>query len=287
MNFKLLKKLFVVFFVPLQIFASEPLCPPCNSFEKIMGVIGQSGALNWFSKNIHAKGEKLVFDLLKCKPEQASSEKAKILAEEAQSAVGIIDKTRHLPLMSLPLRIALLGIQGITISSSIFVDENLFDFYTIFNEGECKKFKLDVGVPRCVLFHEAVHAKYHDSSLILLFNIFTAASAFTAAKYALQPISHNGLRNVLKCMIVAGTVKYSFKKITRFIENRADREGHYTTACAQCVRESAKWRELCKGLSVKDGDNLVEWRGYLSSSDLNKIANDLGEKRCAYHTVAH
>ncbi|OGB86198.1 hypothetical protein A3J41_00410 [candidate division TM6 bacterium RIFCSPHIGHO2_12_FULL_38_8] len=63
------------------------------------------------------------------------------------------------------------------------------------------------------------------------------------------------------------------------MERRADVEGHYATQCSSCVREHAQNRKRL----FEEENNPLKNQGYLWANDLEKIAQDLGDKKCAYH----
>ena len=92
-----------------------------------------------------------------------------------------------------------------------------------------------------------------------------------------------GRFRLLHCLgVVISSLGASFlasKSYHHFMERRADIEGHYATQCATCVTESAERRARL----FEEENSHFKDNGYLWADDLFKIANDLKDKKCAYH----
>ena len=78
-----------------------------------------------------------------------------------------------------------------------------------------------------------------------------------------------------------GTSSFISTKYDRFRERRADIEGHYATQCFRCVEESSAHRKQ----SFEQENNPLKNNGYLWTTDLEKIAQDLktDNKLCIFH----
>lgn len=235
-----------------------------------MSVIGQSEVVHQFSDKIYANIEALLPLIMQYKHDQALPE-YQSLVKEAQKRLGIT-QGKALPVRKLSSVYSIMRIAAIASPTGIYVNESLSNLSNI-----------PYGQKRCSLYHEVIHEKYHDASMALLVNIIALVVIFRATDYALEPLSKSSLNQCLKIIISLGGVGYLSKKLIQFVESRADLEGHYATDCAICVKEHAQQRN-CMFLT---GDHPLQDRGYLSGSELNKIADDLGDKRCDYHMAAH
>ncbi|MCX5924323.1 MAG: hypothetical protein NTZ68_02780, partial [Candidatus Dependentiae bacterium] len=73
-----------------------------------------------------------------------------------------------------------------------------------------------------------------------------------------------------------------------FMERRADIQGMYATQCSSCIRKEIQERKNrimkdCPDLPVDFLEYLSNLEGYLTPAELEQIAQDLGDKKCAYH----
>lgn len=220
-------------------------------------------------------------DLLKKEP---ASLEYQILGQEAQRVLGASNNTM-LPILKFGKFDSTKAFKlATTNSDAIVINEEEFD-------------KMPYGAKRCTLMHESVHAKYNDSkkmwgSALLGFVVGGVGSYHFLSKYKKLFFPKTSGFAIGFYAAYKSLVFYS-----RFMEQRADREGHYASACSKCVHEAAQHcqkqtfdnavklygeERLEEALAVLEKNRQVS--GYLSIQELSKIAKDLGDKVCDYHT---
>ena len=182
-------------------------------------------------------------------------------------ALGI-PQDRHLPIKKLNPASPVAPLVGaIAESDAIYVNEEKMD-------------KAAYGATRCALFHESVHAKYHDKAVDGMMECVVLIGGSVATNSALKALNINAWRKRISCMVALGLDMYTTFAFSSFKERRADIEGHYATQCSSCVLEHADRR---KQLFEVENSPLKD-NGYVWAAELEKIAQDLGDKKCAYHS---
>jgi len=159
------------------------------------------------------------------------------LGEEAQTAVGI-PKKYQLPIKKFECKTEKhQDVYAFVHPDAIYINED-------------KLKNLPYGCKRCILFHEAIHAKYND--------VFCA-----------------------KALLIPMFVPQIRCRYWNHREHRADAEGCLATQCSKCVLERAK----LIGSYSQIPQFLLEQHGYLSAEETKKIAESLSQqsKLCVYH----
>ena len=234
---------------------------------KIMGFIGQSSLMHAYSTHIQTKIDKVTTQLIFHYGNEPASQKYQELGMAAQFAVGI-SKEHHLPIKKINLESPLARAVGaIAEAGAIYVNEEKLD-------------KRTYGQNYAGLCHEAVHVKYHDKSVDALLEVVGFIGTAIGTYAVLKALNVVAWRKRLSFVVACGLTVYASSKYSHFQEQRADIEGHYATQCSSCVFEHAQLR---KQLFEKENSPLKN-SGYLYCAGLEKIAQDLGDKKCAYHS---
>ncbi len=232
---------------------------------KIVGKIGQSNLIHYYSKNICTKMCGYVQKLFQYGDEPAS-EKYQALGKQAQCAVCVA-KHRQLPIRKLNTASPLAPLVGaITEPNAIYINEEKMEQRTY-------------GTAYCTLCHEAVHVKYADNAASDLFPLAAFGLTWFGGCAALKALNIVRLRKTASFAVAVALCYYVGMQYKQFMEKRADIEGHYATQCSSCVREHAQNRKRL----FEDEHCPLKDNGYLWANDLEKIAQDLGDKKCAYH----
>lgn len=247
------------------------LSVPCKSFNqetlpaKIVGFIGQSSLIHAYSTRIQTKIDKLTTQLIFSYGNEPASKKYQELGTQAQFAVGI-PKERHLSIKKMNLDSPFARMVGaIAESNAIYVNEEKLD-------------KRTHGQNYAALCHEAVHVKYHDKAVDSMSEIIGFIGSAIGTHIVLKTLNVVAWRKRLSFVVACGLTMYVSQKGHYFREQRADIEGHYATQCSSCVFEHAQLRK-----QLFEIDNALKYSGYLHFADLEKIAQDLGDKKCPHH----
>lgn len=245
---------------------------PSESFNqktwpaKIMGFIGQSSQMHAYSTHIQTNIDKLTTQLMLRYGNEPASQKYQELGTQAQFAVGI-PKEHHLPIKKMNLDSPFTKMVGaIAEAGAIYVNEEKLD-------------KRTHGQNYAALCHEAVHAKYHDKAVDSMSEMVGFIGTAIGTHAVLKTLNVVAWRKRLSFVVACGLTGYASSKYSHFREQRADIEGHYATQCSSCVFEHAQLR---KQLFEKE-NNPLKNSGYLCFADLEKIAQNLGDKKCSYH----
>jgi|GEM_PF-2484950 len=235
-------------------------------FNQVMNFVGESDFIHSCSKNIQTKIDEIttaqMFDL----GDEPASEKYQELGRQAQFKVGI-PEDRHLPIKKLNPTSPLGELAGaIAEADAIYVNEDKFD-------------KRAFGAVHCMLCHESIHVKYNDKVVDQIIEIIVLIGASVGTFLILKTFDVRVLRKTLSLVVGFSLSSYVTSQYHHFMECRADTEGHYATQCSSCVREHGARRAV---LFEKE-DCPLKYNGYLWAQDLEKIAQGLGDKKCAHH----
>lgn len=239
--------------------------------HKLMGAIAQTAPVRLFNKHIATKVSHYKQLALKYGDEDAAAG-YQDLSKEAQSALGIPEE-HHIPTKKFDPECIMAKFAGaVAEPDAIYVNEEKLD-------------QREYGDQRTALFHEAVHTKYNDMSMDLLLEFTALCTASYGAHRGIKSTKTpgrfkilHGIAVMLTGLVAADATSTQFGK---FIERRADIEGHYATQCSTCVQESADHRRQI----FEHDDNLLKNNGYLWAQDLESIAQalDQQQQKCDYH----
>ena len=231
-------------------------------FAETLGVISQTKPVCWYNQNISPI----------IRPSfgtEAASEKYQNLGKEAQVAVGV-PADRILPIKKImPCFSGLVA--AIAEPDAIYIDENLLE-------------SRDFGRQRATLFHESCHVKYNDlatKGLIGWSTILTSSLLAHKTIKTFKPVGKYKFLRAAGVLTASGATGYMVPmQYSKFMERRADFEGHHALQCATCVKESAQTTQAL----VQSGHPLMG-HGYLSSSELASIGTEFEKqnKKCATH----
>lgn len=261
-----MKKLIILFLCSTsQIWTLEPLNQQ-TWVGKLLGKIGESNPVHYYSKEISTKmcgftqGLFLYGDEPACKKYQD-------IGEQAQCALCIA-KHRQLPIKKLNPASPLAPLVGaIAEANAVFVNEEKMNQRTH-------------GTVYCAMCHEAVHIKYADNAASDLLPLSVFMLTWIGGCAALKACKITRLRKTMSLAVAIALSSCAAMKYRYFMERRADIEGHYATQCSSCVKESAENRKRLFEVENSPLKNM----GYLWANDLEKIAQDLGDKKCSYHS---
>ncbi len=199
--------------------------------------------------------------------ELASSEYQE-LGKEAQSVLGIAEQY-HVPIKKFPPIMSNFPAAALAMPGAIYINEDRLKSESY-------------GAKRSCLFHEVIHKKYNDVSfnIAIEFGTLIGSGYFSSKLLSYASLSkwvHYPLVAIVSlfCTNCAGIV-YS-----KYMERRADIEGHFATQCSECVQESASRRRRL----VEIEKNPLQNNGYLFADALEQIAQKLKSenKLCHYH----
>lgn len=247
--------------------ASEPLNQK-TWFSQAMDSIGQSSFMHSFSNCIKK--------LETSHSNDPASPEYQALGSEAQCTLCTPQK-HHLPIKKFDLPLALVA------SDAIYV-----------NEADLNA--REYGSRRATMHHEAVHAKYHDAAGLKLFSLAGLGFGIISAHTLLKALNITKYRKTLIATAGLSLMTYSLLKYKVFMERRADIQGMYATQCSSCIRKEIQERKNhimknCPDLPAAEAKRFVDFleylsnlQGYLTPAELEQIAQDLGDKKCAYHS---
>lgn len=194
------------------------------------------------------------------------------LGHEAQLAVGIKQENIR-PILKLngPAAVSRDG-DAYEVEAARATHDGVF-----VNETELQKHDaIPLEERRAIMFHEAVHYKYNDEGVVMLMRDATLGSTFALGGRLSWSLTKANARTkyimtypFCVYMIGIGCTVLVGKKYGKFAERRADIEGFNATQCSKCTASMTKWQR-------------DTGKGYLSTSEIDKIAKDLGDKRCTY-----
>ncbi len=260
-----MKKIIILFLCGVS---SVLTCEPLNQQTwagKLLGKIGESSPVHYYSKEISTKMCGYVQGLYLYGDEPASKTYQDI-GERAQCALCIA-KHRQLPIKKLNQASPHAPFVGaVAEANAVFVNEEKMNQRTH-------------GGVYCVMCHEAVHVKYADNAVSDLLPLGVFILAWIGGCKVLKACNITRLRKTTSLAVALVLSSYAVMQYKHFMERRADIEGHYATQCSSCVRESAQNRKR----SFEEENNPLRDMGYLWANDLEKIAKDLGDKKCSYH----
>lgn len=293
-----IKKL-IIFLVSICNFVqADGLLPQQSLISKVVDQVGQSNFMDAYSRNVQGRVEHLGENFRPYGNEPAS-QKYQDLGLQAQLALGI-PVGRCLPILKIdPNSSHSKNITAIAKANAIYVNEDKFA-------------KMSYGAQRSAMYHESVHAQYHDAAALGLLKQAGFLGGFIGIHTALKSFKVVALRKSLSCLSGVIVLGYLVWKYRQFMERRADEQGHYATNCSCCVQEAIEDKtrmfqhaalqslnsmpeEIRKStekmmqerFKERDATELMEdfecCQGYLHRSDLKKIAQDLGGQKCAYH----
>lgn len=182
------------------------------------------------------------------------------MGKKAQSDVGVKPE-KQAPIVKMTTKVDSLRL-GMANPNYIAFDEDVLN-------------QVPMGVRRHVIYHEAVHKLHNDyeteSILDFLPNMMLPI-AFGIQVTTKKPFIAIGAS--LAYMVALHNLKGSYPF---FCERRADRMGAYATKCHVCVTDTARYQETKNNANVD--------KGYLSSFEFHRIAQDLAQKNlvCEEH----
>ncbi len=291
MKFRVIKNsTFLLAFTACFLHASESLNQK-TWFAQAMDSIGQSSFMHAYSKYVQTKIDGFLHTVQNY-GDQSASPYYQELGSQAQCAL-CTPQDHHLPIKNVDSTI----IPAVADSDAIYVNEKMFD-------------KRTYGSQRSSIFHEATHAKYHDSAMSGMLKQAGFWGGTLGTYAALKTCNIVKFRKSLSCTAGLALMVYATAKYKCFMEKRADIQGHYGTQCSSCVYEEIEQRD--KGFeevilaqqntlkliqeknlnskfsppvcSKKDIERLECLGGYLTQAELQQIAQDLGSKKCSYHS---
>lgn len=250
------------------------------------GFIGKALAAIGTSKMMRQLNDKLCGTWTIDTPHSPATEELKKLAKEAQTAVGIPEERQ------VPIRIS--------------SDPNIDGAYADQDAIYVGNYNYNYGQKRCMIFHEAVHIKYHDKSTTMIPTITGFFGTPILTKMFIKPKGKFKLLYPISMLAGLFSGRFTQKKYLDFAERRADIEGHYATGCHMCVSEHAgelrrilgylhQGVEFVKKIenptkdqveALKIAQNFIESKKrYLSVEENEIIAADLERdgKVCAFH----
>lgn len=244
--------------------------------DRVMGFFGQLHLIHRYDSTIQLAMNKELSHKLMQYGDEPASEVYQAMGKEAQDALGIpLDHQVPVKKLNPSSPIAPLA-AAIAEPDAIYVNEEALQ-------------QRGYGAQRSVLFHEAVHRKYHDNSvdgIIELLTLTTAGIATHKLIKAIKPVGRFNFFHALGVIVGSFTAaSLTSAAFHRHMERRADIEGHYATQCSLCVQESAVKRKQ----SFENQNHPLRNAGYLSAEELESIASDLKEqnKVCAFHSECH
>jgi len=252
-----MKKIFIglLFCSSISLYSTEQSLNSKTFFDRIIGSIGQSRAMNSFTAWLASKG-----------PSQAPLAPLELqqLGVEAQADVGIPIE-RQLPIRQ---NLQDKNHNANTNADAIYVTARLLDE------------KASYGFKRFVLHHEAIHAKYNDSAAFLPVIGVPLITSIIGSTLLFKKMNPQGKLKLLYPLVaLVGAVGSFFisGEYEPYCERRADTEGCYATQCSACVYEAA---QACTDAHVSEG--------YLSKAEKRIIAHELEQqdKLCAHHRNA-
>lgn len=256
-----MKKLIILFLCATsQIWTLEPLNQQ-TWFAKTMDSIGQSSFMHAYSNYMKK--------LDTCHSNEPASQEYQELGSEAQRNINSIPE-HHFPIKKWDLPLAKAS------CDTIYCNE------TDLNARE-------YGSRRATMHHEAIHAKYHDQATIYSLVPIGFSVGAISTRAALKALNINKFRKTLITTTGLSFMTYGLLKYKGFMERRADIQGHYATQCSSCIRKEIQERKnhlikTCPSLPVDSLEYVSNLQGYLTTAELEKIAQDLGDKKCSYHS---
>ena len=254
--------------------ASEPLRHQ-SWIGKALGRFSQTRMVCLFEKHVSPKLKRGLNEAMGY-GDQPASEQSQALGKEAQKALNIPEE-RHVPIKCLNPE----GLMAKTFKPGAVAEPDAI----FVNEKRLKN--RTHGARRSLFFHEAVHKKYNDLSTDTILEFLALLGTAFATHLAIRAFKPKGRFKFLHVMgvIIAGLSGSAItsRNYHHFMERRADIEGHYATACAECVQESAARRRHL--IEKKNNLLLNSNMGYLPPQELEAIALDLKKDRqmCTYH----
>lgn len=237
---------------------------------KLLDCVAQSNAVHWYTTHISAKMMKSLPDSLQFGNEPAP-EKYQELGRQAQTSLKIPVQYQ------LPIKKMSITYPGIKVYTAIAGSDAIY-----INVARLNQYAF--GRQRSSMFHESVHVKYNDDSMIdlialgtLILAILTTHIIFRIVGPRMLKIFHVAGIMAAGFIAAGGTVMY----YRRHMERRADIEGHYALQCAQCVHESAE-----RVRHIIEEKNPIIYNGYLMPNELEALAHyfEQQNKSCAYHS---
>ena len=260
------KVTFLLSFTACFIHASEPLNQK-TWFAHSMELIGKSSFMEFCSKNIQTKIDQASTRKFVNIGDEPASTKYQEMGSQAQFALGIA-QDRHVSVKKLNQALCMASlVKALAEADAIYVNEERMN-------------EVSYGTARSSMFHEAVHVKYHDKMADTMIEDIGIIGGSIVLNTALKALNITAWRKRTSFMVALGLTTYASLSYRHFMERRADIEGHKATQCSSCVSESASRRKQ----SFEEKNSPLKDNGYLWSAELEKIAQNFGDKKCAYHS---
>lgn len=263
-----------LFLLPIFSLTAHTSLPHTTILERIAARIGRLHIVHLFENHVQSRINQ-PFNAFKGLDDRLADSHYQQLGKEGQEKVGI-PQYRQVPIKKIFSHSPFIKIAGaIAEPDAIYVNE-------------IKLKERPYGAQRCALFHEAVHKKYHDVSLWNLLENSSLIGCYLAGRYICKKFQWQQTDPMRRRIFLALTslvlTAVVTKKYQLFMERRADIEGHYATACYQCVEESLANRKM----SFTIDNNPLRYNGYLWPEELQIIADDLRtqQKLCKFHQAS-
>lgn len=278
-------------------------------FDRVIGTIGQSEFVHQASRIVAYQENLVLRSIVETEMEAKTrtiveteiEAEIKKIGHEAQDNVGILVE-RHLPILVRPPN----GTNAAyTTPAAIHVPfEGFFS-----TDSPCF-----YGNKRCMLHHEAVHAKYHDPVARSLISIASMASGLFLSTIVKKTYRYKLMYPIFMAAGLMAGIKLN-KKYRKYAEHRAEIEGYYATQCYECLEENILLDQFDESFyverfktkahkkllelgqedngeidafvtdSLKEAHESHTKEGYLSREEKKIIWNDLKQqgKLCRFH----
>ena len=253
-------------------------------FSQAIDSIGQSSFMHSCSKCVQGDPER-TFPNMPLITAGPASEQYQTLGKEAQQALQ-----QHVPIIKMSKNYPLFEYRLATANSdAIYVNEE-------------KLAKISYGAQRSIFMHEATHLKYHDMLTNTMFSLASLIGGTFGTSKILKSLNMRAGRKTASFVVGMIAACQCFQKYASFYERRADIQGHYATQCSRCVQDAMQFnknncidfvkttqsKELSETEMLALLPDVDQQRassgGYLTQAELAKIAQDLGDKKCTYHS---
>ena len=250
-----------------------------STMQHFVNRCGKSQLMNWGSQGLAKMYQSAISPYTT--NELAPLEYQK-LGLQCQRSVGI-EPTRQVPIFQGTSLMGVMQKKAIAMPGSITINQDCLD-------------KMSYGEKRSLLSHESVHILYNDDFALKMTMLGSFLSGLGMSYSLLYTLQVGALGTAVGSLSGAiGLAMFLSKKYMAFMESRADTEGHYAVQCSSCVLDSASSRDkdyesaqtafknAGQDLSIGEIEKRHVAGGYLSRSDLQKIARDLDGQECEYH----
>ncbi len=222
--------------------------------DKMLAKLAQS---SWMVKLNQSKAKRTPLP-----PEEAHPDLQK-LGREAQLAVGIPEDKL------VPIRLS---------------NDDVYQAGYNYIETPASGRRESYGIERCNMHHESVHVKYNDHTLRQLVVVPIAALAGLLSEcFLIKRFNPTGWRKIIYPIFTLSSAPFliglPYNIYTKYIERRADIEGHYATQCCMCVNEKVEQLDT----ELKTANNIM--RGIEYAGDFDSYSQQLQESHNFPHKL--